>query len=179
MMARVQLVLEEGMHLNKSSADAGGGGGGGGSGGSSGGSGGGGSGSVSSSTSSSSFSLSQVRLCLEEVWRAADSLTRAISEHEQFNGQSPQVFMFADRLLRSAPQAAPVRPTRRSASAVAERCAALCDEALSWVHSRPDVQELNNCLITQQQRAFSRAAGFRISAALLQASVVHCLLMVS
>ncbi|KOO23643.1 hypothetical protein Ctob_006739 [Chrysochromulina tobinii] len=121
----------------------------------------------------------QVRLCLEEVWRAADSLARAISEHEQFNGQSAQVFMFADRLLRSAPQAAPVRPTRRSASAVAERCAALCDEALSWVHSRPDVQELNNCLITQQQRAFSRAAGFRISAALLQASVVHCLLMVS
>jgi hypothetical protein len=179
MMARVQLVLEEGMHLDKSSADAGGGGGGGGSGGSSGGSGGGGSGSVASSTSSSSFSLSQVRLCLEEVWRAADSLTRAISEHEQFNGQSAQVFMFADRLLRSAPQAAPVRPTRRSASAVAERCAALCDEALSWVHSRPDVQKLNECLITQQQRAFSRAAGFRISAALLQASVVHRLLMVS
>ena len=114
-----------------------------------------------------------------QVWRAADSLTRAISEHELFNSPSPQVFMYADRLLRSAPQAATVRPTRRSASAVAERCAALCDEALSWVHSRPDVQTLNDCLITQQQRAFSRAAGFRIGAAMLQASVVHCLLMVS
>jgi hypothetical protein len=177
MMARVQRVLDEGIHLDKSAADAGGGGGGGG--GSSGGSGGGGSGGVPSSTSSSSFSLSHVRLCLEEVWRAADSLTRALSEHEQFNGQSAQVFMYADLLLRSAPQAAPVRPTRRSVSAVAERCAALCDEALSWVHSRPDVKKLNDCLITQQQRAFSRAAGFRIGAALLQASVVRCLLMVS
>ena len=118
-----------------------------------------------------------MRLCLEEVWRAADSLTRAIAEHEQFNCQSDCVFMYADRLLRSAPQAAPVRPTRRSACAVAERCASLCDEALSWVHSRPDVDKLNKCLITQQQRAFSRAAGLRIGAALLQASVVNCLLI--
>ena len=109
-----------------------------------------------------------VTICgrLEVVWRAADGLTREMRKDWP---SEAAITAYVELLLRTSPQAAPCPPAaiKRTPHQVSVLCATLHDETMQWLHSRADPGAIKTCLTAQQQRAFSRASGMRLTAATL------------
>ena len=109
---------------------------------------------------------SSMRSRMDAVWRAAHGLARKLDSLGHFDsGRAQYTGKGVDLLIKSSPQAA-VR-LDLSVDKVTSLCSSLSEEALQYLQSRADHSQVKRCLDAHQQRAFSRASGFRVAASVL------------